>query len=323
MIKFLLKVVVTLVPAWLVWRNIWSTPGIDGQDFWNLMESIHSGYLVLAVLALLFSYLLGAAQWRLLLVRQGVSMSYREVTRLNFVGLFFNNFMPGNVGGDLKKIVDVRSESGQSLGAGLSATIFDRLFGLFFLNALALAVGLLFFIRDPSKSPFLLPSLFVFLGFCLLFAAMFSRRIGLFAERVMAVLLPKRFVERFAGLRDRFHLFRSGQVWLQIFVLSILIQVLRVLVHWLCGLAIGVDIAVSWYFYFIPIVAVVSAIPISIGGFGPREWLAQSLFARVGVGALESVVVQLLAYLVSFVVSMVGGVAFLFHHQKQKDYSHP
>ena len=51
-----------------------------------------------------------------------------------------------------------------------------------------------------------------------------------------------------------------------------------------------------------------SALPISIGGFGPREFLAQSLFARAGVPGLESVVIQLLAYFVSLILSLFGAV---------------
>jgi hypothetical protein len=88
------------------------------------------------------------------------------------------------------------------------------------------------------------------------------------------------------------------------------------LVHFFCGLAIGLDIAVSWYFFYIPMIAVISALPISIGGFGPRELLAQSLFAKAGVPGLESVLVQLLAYIASLFLSLFG--AFFFWCDRKK-----
>ncbi len=81
--------------------------------------------------------------------------------------------------------------------------------------------------------------------------------------------------------------------------------------HFFCGLAVGVTLSISWYFYYIPLVAIVSALPISIGGFGPRELLAQTLFARAGVASLESVVIQLLAYFVSLLLSLIGAFVFL------------
>ena len=110
---------------------------------------------------------------------------------------------------------------------------------------------------------------------------------------------------------ERFRHFRSVKLWVQISGLSFATQSLRILVHFFCGIAVGVELSVSWYFYYIPLVAIVSALPISIGGVGPRELLAQSLFARAGVASLESVVIQLLAYFVSLVLSLFGAFVFL------------
>jgi glycosyltransferase 2 family protein len=312
---FLFKLLMTLGPAWLVWNDIKAMPGLESERFAQVWANLHWEFILIAVIVLAVSNLLGAAQWRLLLVRQGVTMTYVEILRIYFMGLFFNNFMPGNVGGDFKRIADIRMESGQKLGAGFSATVFDRLFGLFFLNALAIAVGFLFFIWDSSKSPYLLPSLAVFAGFCVLFSAMFSRRFGKLLETLLKPWVPVWAMERFVSLKDRFHLFRSTELWLQVFVLSALTQVMRVSVHWLCGLAVGLDISVSWYFYFIPIVAVITALPISIGGFGVREASAAYLFKQVGVATMDSVIVQLFAYGVSLLVSLAGGLEFLFHRK--------
>ncbi len=110
---FALKLVVTIVPAYFVFSNI---------SLYIFPSSISP-------------------------LKQNVNLSYGRLLKLYFVGLFFNNFMPGNVGGDFKKVYDIRVQGGQdSVGAGLTATFFDRIFGLFFLNALALGVGALFFV---------------------------------------------------------------------------------------------------------------------------------------------------------------------------------
>lgn len=302
----------TIIPAYFVYAKITNTPGWDTGDLTSLFLNMKWTPLLLAVACLGVSNFTGCYQWKLLLDRQGVRMGYGHLLKLYFVGLFFNNFMPGNVGGDVKKVYDIRMQGGQaSIGAGLTSTFFDRLFGLFFLNVLALGVGALFFIYDPAQRLFLLPSLWVFLGFCTLFACLFSRRLGGVLSFFSGKVLPKSVQERVLRMQSRFQGFRSLRLWISITGLSAVTQVLRVLVHYYCGLAIGLDIAVSWYFFYIPMVAVVSALPISIGGFGPRELLAQSLFARAGVPSLESVLVQLLAYLVSLIVSLFGAFFFL------------
>lgn len=314
---FALKLVVTIVPAYFVYSNITHTPGWDSGDFFQLFSQMTLWPLAVALICLGLSNLTGCMQWKILLEKQNVNLSYGRLLKLYFVGLFFNNFMPGNVGGDFKKVYDIRVQGGQdSVGAGLTATFFDRIFGLFFLNALALGVGALFFVYDEQQRVFLLPSLWVFLGFCAFFATLFSKRLSKLLSRLTSYIFPNAVQDRFLRMQSRFQYFRKIRLWTNITILSALTQILRVLVHFFCGLAIGLDIAVSWYFFYIPMIAVISALPISIGGFGPRELLAQSLFAKAGVPGLESVLVQLLAYIASLFLSLFG--AFFFWCDRKK-----
>ena len=309
---FCLKLVVTLVPAYFVYQNIVSDPEWSVNDLYKLFENNSVLPLVLALLCLAVSNFTACYQWKLLLEKQGVHMTYGKLLKLYHVGLFFNNFMPGNVGGDAKKVYDIRMQGGQdTVGAGFTATVFDRLFGLFFITLFALAVGVLFFVHDAEQRAFIWPSVWIFMGFCVLFAALLSRRIGKFFCNLAAKILPEKIETRLLRMFERFQKFRSKKLWVNIICLSTVTQSLRIFVHFFCGIAVGVNLSMSWYFYYIPLVAIVSALPISIGGFGPREFLAQSLFARAGVPGLESVVIQLLAYFVSLILSLFGAVAFL------------
>lgn len=309
---FCLKLVVTLVPAYFVYRNIVMAPDWNIEDLYELFTNKSVLPMVLALLCLAVSNFTACMQWKLLLERQDVHMSYGRLLKLYHVGLFFNNFMPGNVGGDAKKIYDIRMQGGQdSVGAGFTATFFDRLFGLFFITLFALAMGLLFFMHDDAQRAFMWPSVWIFLGFCALFASLFSRRLGNVLCALMAKFLPEKVSGRLVHMFSRFQKFRSLKLWICISGLSAVTQALRIFVHYFCGMAVGVDLSISWYFYYIPLVAIISALPISIGGFGPRELLAQSLFARAGVASLESVVIQLLAYFVSLVLSLFGAFVFL------------
>jgi uncharacterized protein (TIRG00374 family) len=307
---FLLKLLVSVGLCFLVWTNIASAPELESADFWGIVGGIDFGYLLCALLCIFFSYFSGCLQWKLLLARQNVAMTYVNLLKFYFVGSFFNNFMPGNVGGDLKKIYDIKQNSEETVGAAVSATVFDRLCGLYMLCAFALAVGVAFFWQDPEQKYFLLPSLLIFLAFSLGLCMLFSRRFGKLLFGKMLPFLGSRVLH----LHGRFQAFRTERLFLQIFSLSSLTQALRVLSHFFCALSIGVDISVSWYFYYIPLIAIVSALPISIGGFGPRELMATSLFARVGVGPMEAVIMQLLAYGANLAVSLLGAVEFLFRH---------
>ena len=309
---FCLKLLVTLIPAYFVYNNIVKAPDWSIDDLYTLFSWSSVLPFALAILCMFLSNFSACLQWKLLLEKQGVKLSYWRLLKLYYVGLFFNNFMPGNVGGDVKKVYDIRMQGGQdTVGAGLTATFFDRLFGLFFITLFAIAVGLLFFMHDAAQRAFMWPSLWIFFGFCVLFASLFSRRLGLLLNKILCRILPEKIGLRLTHMFRRFQSFRTVNLWLAITGLSAVTQSLRIFVHYFCGMAVGVDLTMSWYFYYIPLVAIVSALPISIGGFGPRELLAQSLFARAGVPGLESVVIQLLAYFVSLLLSLFGALGFL------------
>ncbi|MDR3001736.1 MAG: flippase-like domain-containing protein [Fibromonadaceae bacterium] len=307
---FTLKLLVSAGLCFLVWKNITATPGIESDDFVGKIKNIDFKFLFFAVFCVFLSYFSGCLQWKLLLVRQNITMTYVNLLRFYFVGSFFNNFMPGNVGGDLKKIYDIRKNSEETVGAAISATLLDRLCGLYVLCGFALLVGTAFFWQDPEHRYFLLPSLLIFLGFSIALCMLFSRRFGELFFGKMFSFLGKRFLH----LHGRFQAFRTKKLFAQLFSLSVVTQCFRVLSHYFCALSIGVDISVSWYFYYIPLIAIVSALPISIGGFGPRELMATSLFGRIGVGAMDAVIMQLLAYAANLVVSLLGGLDFLFKH---------
>lgn len=307
---FLFKLLISAGLIVLVVRNISNMPEWREDGFVDRLAGVKIFWLFIATLALAVSMVLNSWQWTLLLRAQNVCVSFWQATRYYFVGLFFNNFMLGNAGGDVKKIYDIRKDHGD-LGGGFTATVFDRLFGLFFLNGLSLGIGLLFFTGNPELNIFLLPTLWVFLAFVAILSALFSRRLGALVERMISLTGWRTGVEKFASVRRHFQRYRDSDLWLHLIPLSTIIQVLRVLVHFFVALSLGIHLSVSYFFFFIPIIAVVSALPVSIGGFGPREFTAQALFVRAGMGQLDSVIVQLLAWAATLVVSLLGALEFV------------
>ena len=94
-------------------------------------------FLAIAFFVFFTSSLLGALQWNILLKAGGIELSFSRAFRLYFVGLFFNNFLPANVGGDAIKIYDV-SRVGNDPYKVLAITLLDRVIGITGLSLLAL-----------------------------------------------------------------------------------------------------------------------------------------------------------------------------------------
>ena len=282
---------------------------VVGRSF----DDPHWGWLFAAVAVFAASALGGALQWAWILRTAGLRTAIPEMVRVYWVGMFFNNFLLGNVGGDAIKVVDLGRREGRT-GTVLGATALDRLIGLFTLTVLALATLGPARVLDGALLQLLLLALAVWGGGL---TVLLSRRIsGALVDLLRR--LPWRWpAERLAGFLEEFRRFRERPRWLgRVFMLSIVVQFMRVLTHLLVGWGLGLHFGQDQILKLlvgVPVLGILIAMPISINGLGLREIAAASLFVTLGVTAAEApaVAMEFVAWLVQVAVSLVGGFLFL------------
>jgi uncharacterized protein (TIRG00374 family) len=273
------------------------------------LSSASLSFWILAVLLFLASNLLGAFQWGELLRIQDIRLPVRKVVGLYFVGVFFNNFLVSNIGGDAVRIYDLKRLTGQGL-AGFAATFLDRFIGLFTLIcfsivAYALSPGLW---GMALWMPILL--LAILLLAVLIFG--FSRRMSNIVVRFARRMLPLRLVEFLENVREGFLLYRHAySMILRVALLASCVQLSRIAVYYSVGHALGQSVPFGYYVVFIPLIAIVAAIPVSFGGIGVRENMGVLLFGRVGMGDASALAVMFLGYLAGIVASLAGGILFV------------
>jgi hypothetical protein len=288
------------------------------RDIEAVLQHPHWGWLAASFAIYAVSAVLGAWQWSLILRALGIAASRAEITRLYHIGLFFNNFLPANIGGDAWKILDLGARDGRRAGV-LGATLLDRLIGLAALTLLAcgaMAVAGALTVPLPAVSVVLLP-----VGILLfaVLAALLSRRLGAILVAVARRLGLGRLAGPLAQFTADLSRVRHRVGWLNgIFVLSLGIQALRLLTHltaaWGLGLALSGAAALQLT-VLIPLLALGLTLPISINGIGLRESLSASLLIWVGLAAPEAVAMELAAYLVQVAYSLLGGV-MLWRHRR-------
>ena len=275
--------------------------------------------LGVAVLVFAASNVLGALQWHLLLRAQRLAITYRQSLVFYLVGVFFNNVLLGNIGGDALRIYDIRRLTGETSG-GMAATFLDRFVGLFTTCSLALAAYPL--IADARGPGLFSGLLVVWLGLLVLLAMGLSRRLGHSLERVSARVLPNRLHRLVSKLRMSIAVYRHQLPLLgAVLLLSLAVQFMRILVYWTAGLAVGMQAGLIHFVCFQPVAAVVAALPISIGGLGVRENLLVELFSRVEVDGHLVLAMSLWGYLAGIVASLVGGIAFVLRRVGPADHA--
>ncbi|UCF78332.1 MAG: flippase-like domain-containing protein [Candidatus Eiseniibacteriota bacterium] len=282
---------------------------IKPGNFVDTMLKARPEFLAWAALLFLSSNLLGSWQWGMLLRAQGVRIPFYRVASFYFVGLFFNNFLPANIGGDIVRIYDAARYC-KDRSAVFIATFMDRVIGLLAISFLAVVAAA--FSLDHYKI-FLL-YLTVVLGFCgslFVVLSILNRRILAVFEKPFKLIKAFEINRRVTKLFDELHSFRDKlPLLMAVLSLAVGIQVLRVFVHYLVARSLGIELSPSYFFLFVPVLAALSALPVSINGLGVREGAGVVLFGLVGVAAHQAFSLEFMTYLVGVAISLSGGVIF-------------
>jgi uncharacterized protein (TIRG00374 family) len=302
-LRAFLKILVSLVLiVWLLYR-------IGPANIWESIAAASVRWIVISILFFVISNLLGAMQWHMILLNRRVHLSLFQGVKLYHIGLFFNNFLLGNVGGDAFRIYDIRRIS-QRTETAFSTVFLDRFIGFFALTTLAMGVAGVMAYRVLEIHAVYTISL-VFLGWLFamlfLFFESFAAKFGWLSR----LLLPAPVHLKAKAFYYNLHAFRhEKKMLLQVFTISLVIQTLRILTHWSAARALGLNVALGYFFLFIPIVALLASLPISLGGLGVREQSAVTLFAHVGLSSAQIVAFELLAYIVGILATLPGGLFF-------------
>ena len=276
-------------------------------------------WLMGALVVFTLSNVVGSFQWWLLLRSEGISMGWTETLSLYFVGLFFNNFLISNVGGDVFRMVDVRRYSKN--GSGAVATVFlDRFAGLLVLSGMAVLAAPWLVFRSDVGSVVQYPILALIAGWVFMLFFLFNRRFARSFTWLVRWAIPGRMTVKAKEVYEKINRFgRHKRLLVQVVGLSVVIQGARIMTHYLLGRSLGVTVSPVYFFLIIPIVAVVASLPVSLGGLGLREQTGVVLFGGVGVAALQAFSMEFLAYLVAVVSGLPGGVVFVSRKRVESD----
>jgi uncharacterized protein (TIRG00374 family) len=288
----------------------WALSRVQLDLFRERIGSLEITWLVAAALTFALSNILGAAQWGWLLRLSGARLPFRQVLSFYWVGLFFSNLLPANVGGDVVRVVDVSRETG-SRRAAVGATLLDRLLG--FVAIAILALGALPLLPRGTVSPLLFGVVLAF-SLATLFLSLTVFHRGLFAplERVLGGVQLFSLGRRLTAVADELHAYRRHpKTLLQLLALAVIVQLGRVAVHVLMARSLGIRLSAVYFFVIVPILAIVVVLPVSVAGLGIRESAAVGLFGHVGVSPSDAVAHQLSTFLVCLAVNMIGGVLFV------------
>ena len=102
---------------------------IDLLAFWERVKGMHPGWIVTALVAYAATQSVAVWRWKRLLRAQHVEVEATRLTESMWVSMFFNNFLPSNIGGDVVRIADTAPAAGSKTLA-TTVILVDRALGL-------------------------------------------------------------------------------------------------------------------------------------------------------------------------------------------------
>jgi len=154
--------------------------------------------------------------------------------------------------------------------------------------------------------------LVVCLGYFALAIIVFNAKI---MKRLVAMLQFIRLWDigqRLDRMVDSLHAFTSRRAILwQCFVLSMICQVLGILAAYSLAWAINLKLAPVYFFMVLPMIWIITMVPISISGLGVREGAFVFFFAKVGVSDSAALLLSFLNFSQLIVLGLMGGIVYL------------
>ena len=303
-LAFLAKLAASIVLLWFVLSRVTWT------EVREALADPRWEWLVAALAIYALSAWGGAVQWSWLLRVAGLRTPPSEIRRLYFIGLFFNNFLPANIGGDAYKIIDLGRRE-RCAGRVFCVTLLDRLVGLAALTSFASLAAILCLVWGIPlpRVAWVLVAVLLFLAIAV--AMLVSRRLGArVPDGLRRLRLPALARQTEMAVRE-FGVFRSRWPWLgRVFLFGVGVQALRILVHLLVAFGLHLDPSAAQsvqLMVLIPLLALSLTLPVTVNGIGLRETVSNTLLVFTGLTRHGVVAMEMTAFLVVIVVSLVGG----------------
>jgi hypothetical protein len=251
----------------------WVLSKISFREVMHIFGQSAPGYLMLALLFFVLSKVLAASRLNLLFRESGAHLSWWLNLKLYWMGMFYNLFLPGGIGGDGYKIYLVNKFRQNGLKKNFSAVVIDRVSGLVAIGLITITLYFFSAIQIPYGQWAWVGYFLVYSGFLLLLRLFFP-------------------------LFLKIHLPLTG--WSLALQLSQLFSALFIL------LAFHQQAHLVDYLFLFFLSSVAAALPITIGGAGARELVFLYGSQQLGLAGDLSIALSFMFYLITAFASLWG-----------------
>ncbi len=280
---------------------------VDWHAVLDCLQQLNLFWFIVALLVFWFAQLISSLRFFYIVRALGGDILFSKSIIVHFIGLWFNQILPGSLGGDILKFSILIRNLGASMS--LRACILDRLAGLIFMN-LAIFITLPLYAR-------ILPKQWMVVGLTIMSSIFLMALVGLSWS---STYLRKYFEEsawilKITQLLADICSFRRPIYFFHQFWTSAIVHFNGIFSYALMGIALNIDIDILNFVLIVPLVFLIALLPISFAGWGTREVGAIWLFGFIDVPYEEALSMSV-AFGFFLILSALPGLAFTVFYRR-------
>ena len=289
---------------------------VDWREGLSLLLEVDLKPLVLVFALYAIGLWLCSVKWRMLLNVHEVSVPVAKLFRFYWIGAFISNFLPSTVGGDFSRLTFLRSTN--RLAEVAASIVLERMTGMFMLivfSGFSLSLRAHYF-----GDSFLLLVLWLIFGLslgALLVSFIYNRNIVVWLGQLS--LDENGFTCKFLVKAKKVLvalLFCQEQklVLFNCLALSFVFYCLSFLGQQLIFFSLGLSVPFTEIMFILPLVSLISFVPISLNSIGLTESAFVFFFVQAGMQPSEALAAALLGRILTVLFSSFGGILLLIEN---------
>jgi len=286
---------------------------IDLSKLIELLSSVKITFILLAIAVLPLFFLIITLKWKKIINSCNISFSFKNTLFSFLKGTALGIITPAKLG-ELYRFKYLQRISKSSFGISLATVVIDRLIDLVALLILGLlSVLVLVHIYAIKISALMIALFFCFFIVCSIILTK-KRYMKKILNPFFRMFVPEDHKQRIAL---HFHEFYKGlksigvSTYLICIPYTLMIWTLNILVAYLLSEALVLEIPFWFMALVIPLVNIVSLIPISVSGLGTSQAAFIFTLSLIGISPESSVALSILVISLSLIRAVPGTILYI------------
>lgn len=287
-------------------------------DVANNIENPRFIFLALCI-SLGINIFISAKRWQIFLKFSGISYRLPNLIRINVISAFYSLLLPSGQAVDGFRMYMIEKRFPEKRGHSGSTVVADRMIG-FIIFCLIACFGS-FYLPEASAMPQIRTAIFVFTGSLIfVIVIIINRRI----YRVISNILARiKFLRSIFNYLEKLHYGLTqlpyNKIVPKVVPLIFIYQVNNILIAHFIFLAYGAEIPFGYHLALIPVIQILTILPVSLASLGYREGLFIYFYELINVPQNTSFSVSITYFvLTGLAVSLIGGLVSLADGSKIK-----